>query len=218
MKKTVFEQRDIRTYLVLVSLVMCGLAASIVTAPKIVHIGVNFPFSNLIFSIFTYPIIDCICELWGKKVARQTLWLALLCQVLIMALIQLSIVTPPAAFWTLQTQYHTVLATGLEVVVASLLAFSASQVLDITVYQRIKELSRGRWLWLRSNVSIYLGQALDSLIFVSIVFAGSPHKWAIIGSSILVKVILSFAMTPVIYLIVIGANRYLQSETLAFKQ
>src|SRR3989338_6499517 len=135
MPENILQQKEVRAYLVLTSLVICGLAASIVTAHKIVHLGLNFPFSNLVFSIFTYPIVDCICELWGKKTARQTLWLAFLCQVLIVALIQLSIITPHAAFWTLQPSYQAVLSTGIKVVLASLLGFAFSQILDILVYQ-----------------------------------------------------------------------------------
>lgn len=211
------QQKDVKAYLFLSSLVVCGLAASTVTAAKIVHIGMNFPFSNIVFSIFTYPIVDCICELWGRSVARQTIWLSLLCQLLIMILLQASIAAPAAAFWSLQSAYQSVLATSKYIVFASLLAFGISQVLDIFVYQRLKEMSRGKWLWLRSNLSTYLGQIIDSAIFISIVFHQSQHKLNILLGSVVVKVVLSLMMTPVIYLIVIYVNRYLGQRTLAFK-
>jgi uncharacterized integral membrane protein (TIGR00697 family) len=132
-------------------------------------------------------------------------------------LIQLSIVTPPASFWHLQAEYQSVLAVSGNVVLASLAAFTVSQVLDIAVYQRIKELSRGKWLWLRSNISIYLGQMVDSFIFVMIVFHDSDKKFTILMGAVTVKIILSLGMTPVIYLIVMMANRYLGNNTLAFK-
>jgi uncharacterized integral membrane protein (TIGR00697 family) len=217
MGQGILQQREVRAYAVLTSLVICGLGASIITGSKLVHVGITFPFSNIIFSIFTYPIVDCICELWGKQVARQTLWLALGSQFLIAMLIQLSIVTPAAPFWLLQHEYQTVLSVSGSIIMASILAFSVSQILDIVVYQKIKELSKGKWLWLRSNISTYLGQAIDSGIFVMIVFYSSQDKLRILAGSILVKIILSFLMTPVVYLIVIGVNRYLGSKTLAFK-
>tara|TARA_R110000868_G_scaffold138503_3_gene352679 strand:+ start:170 stop:862 length:693 start_codon:yes stop_codon:yes gene_type:complete len=208
--------KEIRAYSFLTALVICGLLGSLITAPKLIHYGVDFPFSVIVFSIFTYPIVDCICELWGKHVARQTLWLGLFCQILLTALIQLSIVAPHASYWHLQSAYQAVLSTGLNVAVASLLAFSVSQMIDIVVYQKIKEFSRGRWLWLRSNISVYLGQAVDSIIFVNIVFYASNQKLNILLGSITVKIILSFLMTPMVYLIVNGVNRYLDFKTLAF--
>lgn len=214
---TLLFNKEVRAYLLLSSLVICGLAGSLITGPKVVHLGINFPFSNIIFSIFTYPIVDCICELWGKDVARQTLWLGLMSQLLIAVIIQLSISAPHADFWQLQSQYQAVLSTGSTVVMASLIAFGISQLLDIVIYQRIKDMTKGKWLWLRSNISTYLGQMLDSLIFVSIVFAQSNQKLNILLGSITVKIILSMLMTPIVYFIVIATNRYLNSNTLAFK-
>lgn len=210
-------QKEVRAYTLLTALFICGLAASLVTAPKVVHAWINFPFSNIVFSIFTYPILDCICELWGKEVARQTLWLGLACQILITLLIQLSIATPAASFWLHQSEYEAVLSTGMRVVIAGVLAFSISQILDIFIYQRIKELCKGKWLWLRSNISTYLGQILDSAIFIAIVFYDSEQKFTIFSGSVTVKIILSFLVTPFVYLIVISVNRYLDSNTLAFR-
>ncbi len=158
-----FKKKEMQAYTFLVSLVICGLAASIITAPKIIELGIPFPFSNIVFSILTYPIVDCICELWGKEAARRAMWLGLMTQVLMAGIIQLSIIAPHPAFWTLQKEYELVLGKGGLVVFASLIAFSISQLLDIFIYQKLKELTQGRWLWLRSNVATYFGQALDSL-------------------------------------------------------
>jgi uncharacterized integral membrane protein (TIGR00697 family) len=167
--------KSISIYVILTSLVICGLATSLVTAQKVIHLGIDFPFSNLVFSIFTYPLVDCICELWGKPAAQRTVWIALTSQLLIAVLIYLSIVIPPASFWTLQDTYQIILGSSAYVVLASLTAFGVSQLLDIFIYQRLKQLSRGKHLWLRSNLATYLGQIIDSLVFVSIVFHHSER-------------------------------------------
>ncbi len=214
---TFLQKKETRAYIFLTSLVICGLTSSVIIAPKIVHFGVNFPFSNIIFSIFTYPIIDCICELWGKKAATQAMYFGLISQVLFTLIIQLSIIMPHSAFWHLQSEYQTILSAGTLVVIASLIAFSTSQLLDIVVYQRLKELSRGKWLWLRSNVSTFLGQTIDSIIFVTFVFFNSNQKMSILLGSIFIKIIFSLLMTPIVYLIIIAFNKYLHLNTMAFK-
>jgi len=216
-KNSALQSRESRVYIFLVSLIICGLASSLITAPKVVHFGINFPFSNIIFATLTYPVTGCICELWGKAAAKQALCLGLLAQTIFSVIIHISIVTPHAAFWSLQSEYHAVLSTGLRVAVGGLLAFGVSQLLDIIVYQHVKELSHGRWMWLRSNLSAALGQVVDSVIFIGIVFFHSDHLPEILLGSVVIKVILSFLMTPVVYLIVISADRYLKSNTLAFK-
>lgn len=213
------SHKQIKIYLILVALVISGLATTTVTTTKVVHfMGINFPFSNVVFSLFTFPIVDCICELWGKKLARQAVWLALGCQLLIALLIQWSIAVPYAPFWALQHEYQDILSTSGKVVIASLLAFATSQILDIIIFQRIKEASNGKWLWLRSNISTILGQLVDSSIFITIVFYASAHKFNILIGSFIIKMILSILMTPVVYLIVIAINKYLNGETLAFKE
>ena len=213
----VLQKKEVYSYVFLTSLVICGLAGSLITAPKIVHLGIDFPFSNIVFSILTYPIVDCICELWGKQVARQTIWFGLSSQLMITIIIQLSIHAPPSSLWQLQPEYQLILATGINVVIASFIAFATSQILDIVVYQKLKELSKGKQLWIRSNLSTYLGQTVDSIIFVSIVFFHSNQKINLICGSILVKIVLSLLMTPIVYLVIYGVNKYLDSNTLAFK-
>ncbi|MDP1604919.1 MAG: queuosine precursor transporter [Legionella sp.] len=210
-------KKDVRVYILLTSVVICGLAGSLITAPKIVHFGLNFPFSNIVFSILTYPIVDCICELWGKRAARQAIWIGLSSQVLITLIIQCSIMAPYPSFWGSQSEYQLILSTGINVVIASFIAFATSQLLDIVVYQKLKEISKGKKLWIRSNLSTYLGQTLDSILFVNIVFFNSHQKINLLLGSILVKIILSFLMTPIVYLIIYVAHKYLDSNTLAFK-
>lgn len=217
MKQNFFLTKDVKAYFILTLLITCGLATTTVTASKVVHIGINFPFSNLIFSIFTYPIIDCICELWGKQLAKQAVWIALICQIFIVLILQLSIITPHASFWTNQQAYQLVLSSSIKVILASSLAFLTSQILDITVYQKFKNASKGKLLWLRSNASTLIGQLVDSAIFITIVYSTSQHKLSIFLGSIILRIIISILMTPAIYLIVIKIDKYLESKTAAFK-
>ncbi len=213
----VLTSRANRAYLLLTSLVICGMVGSMLTVQKIVHIGVDFPFGSLIVSSMTYPIIDCICELWGKPAARQTLVFALLTQLILIFIFSLSIAAPGAAVWQHQAEFSSILSSGYRVVAASFAAFAVAQLFDIVVFQNIKRITKGKWLWLRTNISVYLGQAVDTIIFVNIVFADLAHKWVLMGDMILLKIIMSFLMTPFVYLIVYVVNWYLDDQTLAFE-
>src|SRR5438045_2719222 len=101
-----FERKKTRAYIFLATLVICGLAGSLVTASKIVHFIIDFPFSNIVFSILTYPIVDCICELFGKKAARQAMWLGLGSQIFIAFIIQLSILFPHSPLMEFDSEYQ----------------------------------------------------------------------------------------------------------------
>lgn len=217
MQTAALDSKAVRIYMVLTAIVICGLAAASVTVSKVVHFGLNFPFANLIFSVCTFPIIDVICELWGKKIARQTVWLAIGSQLLVVSFLQLAILAPHASFWAQQSAFQTVLAASGLVVLASTLAFITSQLLDVLIYQHIKKASNGKWLWLRNNVSTFIGQFVDSTILISIVFHASNNKLELLTGSFIVKMTISIAMTPVVYGLVIWINKALNGETQAFK-
>lgn len=218
MTPEMMSSKEQRAYLILIILVISGLCGALITAPKVVEVyGITFSAATFFFSAFTYPVVGCICELWGKKIARQTVWLGLICQLLVAVIIQFSIMMPGASFWHLQAEYNDVLAVSFKVVASSCLAFAISQIFDLMIYQRIKEISNGKWLWLRSNLATYVGQSIDSLIFVMIVFAQSNQKLSILFGSIFIKIILSLLMTPMIYVIVYMVDAYLGAKTLAFK-
>lgn len=209
-------QRASRAYLILTSLVVVGMVCGMLTAQKVVHIGIDFPFGLISFSILTYPITDCICELWGKRAARDTLAAGLLVQLLLIFLFYLAIEAPGAADWQHQSEFALVLSTGYAVVFASLVAFVIAQLFDIVIFQNIKRITKGKWLWLRTNISVYLGQAIDTMIFVNIFFANLENKWHLLLNILLIKIVISFLMTPIVYLIVNTINRYLNYQTQAF--
>lgn len=205
-------------YLILVAIVIGGLTTSNVIATKVVHFGIDFPASNIIYAVFTYPFIDSICELWGKRLARFTILLALGCQIFVAALIRLVIALPAAQMWHLAHCFDVILSASTLVVVASLTAFTVGQLLDIFVFRKIKQACNGRQLWLRTNVSNIASQLIDSAIFVSIVFHNTAFKLDIIGGSFVIKIIASIAMTPVVYGIVLLIDHLLDHNTLAFKK
>jgi hypothetical protein len=66
----------------------------------------------------------------------------------------------------------------------------------------MKILTQGRWLWTRTIGSTLVGQGVDTVLFVTIAFAGTlPWSlfWSIIASNYIFKVGLEAAMTPATY-------------------
>lgn len=67
--------------------------------------------------------------------------------------------------------------------IAGLLAFFASQFLDIFVYQLVKNLSSSRFLWLRAGVAYALAALCDNLLFSLLAWrwlAAEPVAWDVL--------------------------------------
>ncbi|ODN41713.1 queuosine precursor transporter [Piscirickettsia litoralis] len=156
--------------LTLMVVVSCAMAASAIVALKPVQVGIIFPFSNILFSIFTFPIIDGICEIYGKRLAYYISILGIVAQAIFVIFIELSVLAPGAPIWTNQHSYESVLSKSYTVILATVVAFLVAQFLDVYLFQWLKGKTRGKMLWLRSGISSIAGQLIDSVIFICIVF------------------------------------------------
>ena len=101
--------RDLYALLVLSMMVICAMTSSTITATKPIHFVLMHPFSNIIFALFTFPIIDAVCELYGKRKAYFISILGVVSQVVFVIIIELSVVTPHAVQWHDQSIYAQVL-------------------------------------------------------------------------------------------------------------
>ena len=208
---------DIRAYAVLNFLAVVGLCASAITASKIVEIGpFIFPCSNIIFSLLTFPVTDIISEVWGKQYAKITVWLSFAAQAGFVLLIQGSIYVPAADVWTQQAVYAEVLGSGPRILIASFVAFLTSQLWDVVVYSKLKQLCGGRYLWLRNNVSTFTSQLLNSAIFITIAFYDSAPILEMLLGSLALKWVIAAIDTPLVYAGVHFITRTVETESIAY--
>lgn len=210
--------REQKIYCALNFLVIVGLCASAITASKIIQIGsFVFPCSNLIFSLLTFPVTDVISEIWGSHEAKRTVWISFAAQVLFVVLIQSSVYLPAATTWGNNDAYQLVLGSGPRIVLASMVAFLTSQIWDVIVYDKLKALTKGRYLVLRNNLSTFSSQLVNSALFITIAFYGSQPVLQLIFGSILLKWVIAAVDTPLVYWGVRLIDDSLGGKTNAYK-
>lgn len=196
-----------------------ALAASVITARKIISIGpISFPCCNIIFSLLTFPITDIISEIWGKEYAKRSVYLAFASQALFVAFIQISIALPHPELWQDQSSYSAILGTGPRILLASLIAFFVAQMWDVIIYAKLKKLSKGKYLWLRNNLSTISSQAINSLLFISIAFYGVHSVFELFLGSIVLKILIAIIDTPIVYLGVSYIDKNIGTKTLAYTE
>ena len=91
------------------------------------------------------------------------------------------------------------------VLAASLIAFWGGEFVNSYVMAKMKLLTNGRWLWTRTVGSTVAGQAVDTVVVVTLLFAGQV-SWTTIGTVIvseyLFKVGYEVLATPLTYWVV----------------
>jgi uncharacterized integral membrane protein (TIGR00697 family) len=184
--------------------VTCLLAANTV-APKLTVVGGVVLSAAIVVFPLSYVLGDVLTEVWGYAAARRVIWLGFGCNALLVAVIWLAGQLPAAPFWTGQAAYTEILGQTPRILVASFLAYLAGEFANAFVLAKVKILTGGRWLWLRTIGSTVVGQALDSLVFVSLAFAGTVPAGvlvAIMAGQWAAKVAYEAAATPLTYVAV----------------
>ncbi len=166
-------------------LFVASIIAANLLGSKLSHIGV-VTFS---VGIFAYPIsfmiTDAIEEVHGKEKTKQFVWVAFICMLLVLVLTILSVALPYSSRSHVQAeQYKPVFGTSIRFLIASISAFILAQMHDIWAFNFWKEKTKGRFLWLRNNMSTMISQFIDTVAFMFIGLYHLPWSWLPAGFNV----------------------------------
>ncbi len=167
---------------------------------------------NASVAIFIVPIIftisDIVLEVHGKERARSLVRSGLIIVFFIMLYAILATYLPPSArFKSSESAYDSVFFKSIRIAAASLIAFGVSEFTDVYIFHRIRQKMKNKALWLRNNASNFVGQFLDTTIFITLAFYAlnkpfgdnASFLWSIILPYWLLKCGMSVIETPFVY-------------------
>ncbi len=178
-----------------------------IIAFKIVSFGNFVVPAAVITYASTFLVTDFLSEVYGRDTAVKAVWAGFLSNIIMVLSVIIAVRWNPAPFMSpeMVESFNTVLGFAPRVVIASMIAFLISQHHDVWAFHFWKNRTGGRYLWLRNNLSTLISQLIDTLIFITIAFAGKFPAEAIIAmitGQYIVKVIIALLDTPFMYLCV----------------
>lgn len=192
-------------YDILVSAFVAVLLISNIVAPKFIALGpFRFSGAQLLFPL-TYIFGDIFTEVYGYAGSRRAIWNGFFANALLAGLAMLIVALPASPEWPHQTAYETVLGFLPRLVVASLIAYWVGEFANSFVMARMKVMTNGKHLWMRTIGSTAVGQLVDSVLVMTIAFAGVMATSDLVNAIIsgyVAKVIYEAAMTPFTYAVV----------------
>jgi uncharacterized integral membrane protein (TIGR00697 family) len=182
--------------------ITCLITANVI-AVKIISLGPFFlPAAIFIFPL-SYIIGDVLTEVYGYRLARRVIWLGFLCNLVFVFFVWLGQTLPAAPFWEGQEAYQRILGYAPRLLAASFLGYLVGEFANSFILARMKIMTRGRWLWSRTIGSTIVGQGLDTSIFITVAFIGTPSFMPImILYHWLAKTLIEALATPLTYVIV----------------
>jgi len=195
-----FKYLDLITGLFVAVLLISNIASS-----KIVEIWkFTFDGGTILFPL-SYIFGDILTEVYGFRRSRRVIWIGFFCAALMSLTLGLVGLIKPAGGWVYQEAYMRILGQTPRIVTASLIAYFAGEFSNSFVLAKMKILTKGKWLFMRTIGSTIIGQGIDTVIFVLIAFLGVyPNDLVllIIISNYIFKVSLEVVFTPLTYKIV----------------
>ncbi|MEO7775650.1 MAG: queuosine precursor transporter [Steroidobacteraceae bacterium] len=186
--------------------------------------NLNFT-AGVLYWPFVFVLTDIINEYFGVRGVRLVTWLAVafICWAFLAAYAAIHLA--PASFWLeanaalgvpdIQSAYALIFGQGLWNIGGSVIAFLIGQLIDVTVFHRIRRITGERWMWLRATGSTAISQFIDSFIVLYIAFVIGPQHWPIpqflaVGTvNYGYKLLSAIAVIPLLYLVHAGVRRYL---------
>jgi queuosine precursor transporter len=130
----------------------------------------------------TFLCTDFICELYGKRRANLVVWVGLVLNLWVVAILWLGGTLP--GFETVDPQtgqlapdeagrlpvFFEVRTLAFGAVTASMLAYLAAQFVDVHMFHFWKKITKGKHLWLRNNGSTMVSQLIDTTAVILITY------------------------------------------------
>lgn len=198
---------------------------------------------NLTTGVLLWPVVfvltDVINEYYGEKGVKLLSWMAIGLIIYAFIIVFVAIRLTPADFWpqshlaiypegvereawrqkvgNFDSAYGLVFGQGLWIILGSMVAFLIGQIVDVTVFHRIKRLTGEKKVWLRATGSTLVSQFIDSFIVLFIAFYIGAN-WSLVMVlaigivNYIYKFIVALILTPVIYLAHELIDRFLGEE------
>jgi queuosine precursor transporter len=191
--------------------------------------GLSF---NLTCGVLLWPlefiITDIVNEYYGPKAVRRISFTAVALISYAFVMFYLAMKIPAADFWigskkdsgiaNMQVAFSGIFGQGMWIILGSLVAFLVSQIVDVTVFHKIKKVTGEKWVWLRATGSTVISQLVDSFVVLFIAFKiGNGWSWQLVLAICLVnytyKFIMAVILTPFIYVLETFIENFLGHET-----
>lgn len=199
------QMKPLRHYDRITALFVAVVLISNVASVKILKLGpFTFDGGTILFPL-SYIFGDILTEVYGYRRSRRVIWHGFFAAALMSAVLWTVGKLPPADGWGHQEAYLKLLGLTPRIVLGSFIAYLAGEFTNSYVLARMKVLMRGRRLWMRTVGSTLAGEAVDTVLFTTIAFAGvlpGALLLSVVVSNYVFKCAVEVLMTPATYAVV----------------
>jgi len=181
---------------------LASVIANIQVSKSIDLFGISAVVGNVMFAS-VYLATNLLQECYGKAEAKKGAYLGIASMVVYIVCTQLTLFYTPSEIDVSNDAMTVLFSLSFRMCLASLLMYALSNLLNVTVYAKLNELTKSKGLWVRSNVSAIFCNCLENYGFAFLAFFGIypvSDILLIATTGCVIEIIVTICSTPFVYI------------------
>lgn len=183
------------------------LLLTIILGPKMIDVG-PFKFSvGVLFYPITYIFSDVFTEVYGYKTTRRIIWMGFFILIFTAILTSLALAIPSSSIYQDSAAFQIIFTPVPIFAAVAIVSFWAGEFINSYIMAKVKIITGGKYLWMRTTSSTVAGQTIDNFFgyFLAFSFTGEYSTTTLINlwlSTVAFCSLYEFIATPITYKIV----------------
>ena len=164
--------------------------------------GINATLGNVMFAS-TFLATDIISECYGKKEAKKGVWIGLFCVVSFVIFSQITLAYTPNDLDFVNESMVNLFTIAPRICISSIIMYFIANYSDVLLYNFLKKVFKGKYVWVRNNVSTIVCNCLENFGLFILMFAGifSFKDMMIMAlATSLIEIVIAVCDTPFLYI------------------
>ena len=182
--------------------VVATVMANIITAKNAMIFGLSTAIGTVMFAS-TFLATDILSEYYTKEDAKKAVWMGLMSNVVLIISTQIALRYTPSEFDYAHDAMNTLFSLNLRISIASAVMYLIANLVDIYIFNKIKDRMHGKALWVRNNVATILCNCIENFGFIGLAFWGIYDLQTILiiaFSTSVIELVVAVLDTPFLYL------------------
>ena len=176
------------------------ILANLTVCKMIDVFGFTTSLGNVLFAS-TFLATDIMSEKYSKEDAKKGIYISLFSGIIFIIITQITLLFHPSVDDVVNDAMKTLFSVSIRTTAASMLMFFISNMMDIYIYNKLKEKYPDK-LWLRNNLSTIFCNCLENYFFNTIAFIGIfslPVIISIATTTTIIEIVIALCDTPFLY-------------------
>lgn len=181
---------------------IASILANIITAKTSNILGLDAAQGTVLFAS-TFLATDILCEKYGKEAAKTGVLTGLFASLTLISATQIALLYAPVEYDYADSPMRILFGLNFRITVSSIVMYLIANLADIYIFDKLKQMTGGRWLWMRNNAATILCNCVENFGFIYLAFLGiytAGQCFEIAVATSIIEIVAAVCDTPFAYL------------------